>query len=55
MINFLTTILTLNDNLKLIIFFITLVIIFTTITKDFKTSSAAFLKIALVLAIFNLI
>ena len=55
MINLLTIMLTLKDNLQLLLFFLCMLILFGVLTKDFKATTKVYLIIALALSFANLI
>ena len=55
MLDFMTMLITLRENLQLMVFFISMVVLFGVITKDFKSAVKVFLMIALALAFANLI
>lgn len=55
MINILTIMVTLKDNLQLLFFFLCMLVVFGALTKDFKATIKAYLIIALALSFTNLI
>lgn len=55
MLNFITMLITLKENLQLMLFFILMVVLFGLFTKDFKATVKIYLIIALALSFANLI
>lgn len=55
MLDFMTILITLRENLQLMVFFISMVVLFGLITKDFKSAAKVLLIIALALSFAKLI